>query len=497
MARVPRANGAHHPARAPALSSRTDVARDAGARRVLARRAVRASPIVALLVLLAACGGEQTPQPRPGLLDHRPHHGGVVYAGPRQVLEAAAAPDGTVRVWLGDGWREPLPIDNLQGSVTLVAPDGTRTAGLRAEGDALVARAGPIAGDRVPALVELLRDGNVAIRATFVLPLHAGVPGAAGVPLEGCVPPGDDAGPPPRPRCVVHFVQGVWGVGATPAGDAAIVSVLETPTSSWRLPEGTLLAGFEAPPPIELHTDQAPHVDEPISITTSPDGRQALLALGERLVVNDVASGRFVRELPMPEGAPRSVVWSPDGASVLVTRFSGHALFVLAADTGAVRRTLPIGDEVTTTVALAADGARAAVGTELGPIVVLRLAGDASPVRLVEPTQPSDALGFAGDTVVAAGGEGILRVWDAASGALRAAVPVGAPVMRLAVARDGRRAVTADRSGTLRIHALPSGTVTTSIGWHRAQVRGMAWAGTMLVAGDADHQLALWDLPSD
>jgi WD40 repeat protein len=246
---------------------------------------------------------------------------------------------------------------------------------------------------------------------------------------------------------------------------------------------------------VQLETDQAPHVDEPVSMTTSPDGREVILALGERLLRHEITTGRLLSELAAGHPAPRSVAWTPDGRHVLVTRFSGHALDVLDAHDGKLVRSIPIDDTVaTTTVAVSADGARAAVGTEAGPIVVVPLAGDGAPTRLTQPVQPSDALGFAGNVLVAAGGEGVLRVWDAASGALRVAVPVGAPVMRLAVAADGRRVATADRSGTIRIHTMPDAGLERAIPWHRAQVRGMAWGGSLLLAGDADRQLAVWDL---
>lgn len=451
--------------------------------------------IAVLLLLVLGCHSEPPPpQPRPGLLDHTPHHGGIVFSGPRQAVEAAAAPDGTVRVWLGDGWRQPIPLDGMQGTLTVLEDGGPRPVALVHEGDALVAHAGPLRGERVPVLVELLKDGNPMLRASFVLPVAPGTFGAAGVPLEGCVPPPDE-GEGPRPRCVLHFVQGVTGVAANRAGDAMILSVLETPTSSWRLPGVTLLAGFQPPPAEQLDTDQAPHVDEPVSMTTSPDGREVILALGERLLRHDIVTGRLLSELAAGHPAPRSVAWAPDGRTVLVTRFSGHTLDVLDAHDGTPVRSIPIdADVATTTVAVSADGSRAAVGTEAGPVVVVPLRGDGALTRLSQPVQPSDALGFAGDVLVAAGGEGVLRVWDVATGALRVAVPIGAPVMRLAVNADGTRVATADRTGTIRVHAMPDASLERAMGWHRAQVRGMAWAGTLLLAGDADRQLAVWDL---
>jgi WD40 repeat protein len=33
--------------------------------------------------------------------------------------------------------------------------------------------------------------------------------------------------------------------------------------------------------------------------------------------------------------------------------------------------------------------------------------------------------------------------------------------------------------------------------WHRAPVWGLAWAGSTLVSGDADGNVALWDLAAE
>lgn len=447
---------------------------------------------VAVTALALGCG-ERAREPRPGLLDHQAHHGGIVAAGPRVVVEARAWPDGTVRVWLGDGWRRPLPLDGVHGTARLLVPGRPRDVPLAAEGDALVAHGEPLEGDGVPAMLDLVHAGGEVLHVPMVLPLRPGAPGAANVPLDGCVAPTAAAGMP-APRCVLTFLQGLATVAATPAGDTMVVAVLESPTSAWRLPEATLRAGFVAPAPEEIDAAEAPHAEEPTSIAVAPDGREAVLAVGEHLLRHDVATGAL-RATLHPGGPVRSVVW-PRGDTLAATRFGGREVLVLSPTADAPTRTLPVDDETVTTVAASGDGRLLATGTESGAVLVLDAEGRVPARRLPGPPLPVDAVAVAGGRVVAAGGDGVLRIWDAATGTLEVAVETGVPLMRVAASRDGRRVATADREARIRLHAMPDGRVVHAIGWHRGQVRALAFAGDLLVAGDADRQLALWPIPA-
>jgi len=106
----------------------------------------RLLPLLAL-GLAAACGrgADSTGAPTttstfasgPGVHDHTPHHGGVVGMAGDLHLEALAAPDGRVRVYLTDFWRRPLPAASATGTVTLELTDGDRALPLALAGDAL------------------------------------------------------------------------------------------------------------------------------------------------------------------------------------------------------------------------------------------------------------------------------------------------------------------------------------------------------------------------
>ncbi|HYR97189.1 MAG TPA: hypothetical protein VEM57_10655, partial [Candidatus Binatus sp.] len=144
-------------------------------------------------------------------------------------------------------------------------------------------------------------------------------------------------------------------------------------------------------------------------------------------------------------------------------------------------------------VAFAPDGGVAAVGSEVGAISLVDLAGDEAATVLAESPRPVTGLAFAGDRVVSAAGDGVLRVWDR-SGRITARADTAPGLLRLAVAPGGRLVATAGLDRTIRLHDLASGAMVEAIAWHRAAIWGLAWAGPVLVSGDAEGRVALWDL---
>jgi len=75
-------------------------------------------------------------------------------------LEAVAARDGLVRVYLTDVWRRPLPLAGVQGRVTIGLPGASSELALVAGEDALEAKGPPLEGAEVAADVRLERDGQ-------------------------------------------------------------------------------------------------------------------------------------------------------------------------------------------------------------------------------------------------------------------------------------------------------------------------------------------------
>jgi Cu/Ag efflux protein CusF len=452
---------------------------------------VRRGDVLIVTRIEPAAGG--TPAAPPGVHDHTPHHGGVVTMVGMVHLEAVAVPPGVVRVYLSDVWRRPLPIDGATGSVTVRVADARREVPLVAREDALEASGIEFGRRELAAHVQVKRPSDPEpIEAHFILPLTGSTPGAAEVPLDGCVPPAlaaEDGAR--RPRCVLHFGKTVTAVAVTPDGSTALVAVAGAGVSAWRLPAGEFLLGLAAAPAVTLAANAAPHADEAGAMAVSPDGREVVVAFENRLPVFSVPDGRFLRELPSYRGVVRSLAWSPDGTHLLVSLLYDRAAHFIGASDGREGLRLEVEREAAA-VAISPDGRRAAVASEVGPITLFDLrTGRATTVLSASQTRTRDLL-FAGG-MLASGADG-LRVWNTDDGTLEAHVP-GPVVVRLAF-RSGLIAA-ADMDRTVRLHDPETGAMVEMLQWHRAPIWGVAWgAASTLVSADADGNVALWDVPA-
>ena len=463
----------------------------------------RLLPLLTLAVA-AACGrgADSTGAPAttstlasgPGVHDHTPHHGGVVGMAGDLHLEALAAPDGRVRVYLTDFWRRPLPAASATGTVTLELADGDRTLPLAAAGDALEASGPALPGPEVTARFAL-GVGGKPVEMDFVLPVRAGGAGAAGVPVHGCVALAGSPGVARAPRCTLDFARPVTVVAATPDGALALVAAIDLGVSAWRLPAGQLALAFAPPPPLVVPGPEGlqAHPESANDVALSPDGSEAVVALEGRLLCYSTRTGRLARELAAPRGVLRSVAWSPDGARLLVTAFYDASAHLVRADDGRELGRFPVEREGAG-VAFAPDGKQVAVGSELGSVALYPIDAD-TPSRLLPATSgPASVLLFAGGRLLVGGNDGVLRVFDPESGELLAEGPPGTGITRLAAAPGARLVASAHNDGSVRVSALPRASVAATLTWHTRQVLGLAWAGPVLVSGDTAGHVALWDV---
>ena len=120
-------------------------------------------------------------------------------------------------------------------------------------------------------------------------------------------------------------------------------------------------------------------------------------------------------------------------------------------------------------------------------------ATDAAPQPLADVLQPVEDLAFAGDRLVWAGADRSFRVW-APDGAEVARAELAEPAVRVAVAPGGAVVAVALRSGTLELRRVADGAAVETLRWHPSGVRSLVWAGPILLSGDTDGALAVWDL---
>jgi hypothetical protein len=429
----------------------------------------------------------------PGIHDHTPHHGGVVAMAGMIHLEARADPSGRVQLYLTDIWRRPLPLDDASGTVTLDLPSGKRTLPLSVGGEALEAQAEPLTRPAVNAAFALRRAGG-PVELNFLLPLVRGDSGAAGIPVEGCVVPTENASAGLRPRCSLSFAKPVVVVALSPDATTLLVAQVDFGISAWRLPAAQFAVGFAPPPAVAIPVAEAAHPEAPNALLVRPEGREAIVALENRLIRYAMDTGQVARAFDGPGGIVRAVACAPDGAALLVSTFYTPAAFLLDAGDGRVRQRFPVEREAAA-VAIAPDGKTIAVASQSGPVSLFDVDA-ATPTHVLRGGRgPMRTLAFVGDRLIGAGDEGILRSWDRNSGALRAEWALGGSVHAMAV--DAARGLAAASLGSdrrIRIVALSDGAVVATLDWHAAQVLSLAWAGQTLVSGDSAGRVALWDI---
>jgi Cu/Ag efflux protein CusF len=429
----------------------------------------------------------------PGIHDHTPHHGGVVAMEGMIHLEAKASPDGRVQLYLTDIWRRPLPLADVTGAVTLDLSAGKRSYALATGDGVLEARAPAISQPSVNAAFALKRAGE-PIEVNFLLPLRDDGPGAAGIPLDGCSPPPGDVEGARRPRCTLVFAKPIVALVTAPDGATLLVAVVDLGITSWQLPTGQFSLGFAPPPPVVIPVAEPPHPEAPNAVVVRPDGRQAVVALENRLIRYAMDTGQVVRAFDGPGGIVRAVAWSPDGRALLMSAFYSNAAFLLDAEDGRVLRRFAVEREGSA-VALSPDGRIAAIGSENGPIALYDLVATSPPRVLREPRAAVHALAFAGDRLVAAGEDGVLRVWDR-HGALLLEHHADTPLRAMAVSADGRRVATAGKQPRIEITDLADGASLATLAWNSAPIVALAWSSEALISGDNSGRVALWDAGS-
>jgi len=291
----------------------------------------------------------------------------------------------------------------------------------------------------------------------------------------------------------VSFGRNPTALAVGAGGAVAVLALMDVQLTTWRLPALSFVREL-APPPEE--PGEQGEREGPQAMAISPDGRTALLAIGDEMVRYDLATGRVVGNLEGPEnqGMIDDVLYAPDGHALLITNAGDGKARLLDAETGKVIRRLPVDGHVVE-IAFSADGRRVAAGTEIGKIAIIDLSGGAKPRLLTPSTQEITGLGFVGTRLVTTARDGHVRVFDAATGKLERETVIGSPLVKLAVVPDGRLAATVDDDHVIRVLSLPDLTVRRTFAWHRASVTALTWgADSTLVVADNDGELAAWDV---
>lgn len=233
----------------------------------------------------------------------------------------------------------------------------------------------------------------------------------------------------------------------------------------------------------------------------SPDGRLLASAGWEDLKLWECATQREIPRLERPKGILRvfGLAFSPDGRKLAAAGLLGTTPWAQIFDvtSGAALMSLDGHSQYVLSIAFSPDGSRIATSSNDGTTKVWPGAGLSNTSSLEGHDAPVWAVSCSGDGRRLATGslDQTVKIWDFATRALLNSLPVGFPVVSLALNHDGTKVISPSRNQTATVWEVASGEALLHLRDHSGTVMAVAWSrdGQWLVTAGKDHTARLWE----
>ena len=237
------------------------------------------------------------------------------------------------------------------------------------------------------------------------------------------------------------------------------------------------------------------HRDVVADAQFSPDGEHVVTASHDR-TAKLWRAGKLVHTFP-ESGEARVAAFTPDGARVAI---GGNDGAVTLWDVKSGSRVAELRDHKDAINSLAFDSAGRMVSSSEDGTAKLWTAGG-QVLRTISPSAPSSSGVLAarfspdGRTIATGSADGLVGLWDIASGSVRRLAGHGGVVLAVSFSDDGNWLVTASIDGTARVWDMTGHMVSILHGRSGGAIRSAQFDGTgrLVATAGVDGVVDLWD----
>jgi WD40 repeat protein len=266
-------------------------------------------------------------------------------------------------------------------------------------------------------------------------------------------------------------------------GQRAVSASDDKTLKLWNLERGEVLSTFEG------------HWLAVAAVAITPDGQRAVSASWDRtLKVWDLETGVPLRTLEGHDSAVLAVAITPDGRRA-VSASRDETLRVWDLWSGEVLNTLRGHGDTVTAVALTPNGQRV-VSASADKTVIIWDLDTAMPLGKLVHEDAVTALAICPDGLrAAAATSACTKIWDIERFEMLQSFE-RQPGEALAIAPDGKHAVSRASGDTLEVWELDSGQVRHTLDGHGSPITAVAITpdGSRAISASWDHTLKIWDL---